>query len=98
NTKDGTGANNAEAWNKVPEFVKDAGVVAPTTDYHGNFTAEVFDAQFTRICDNLVAMKLCNRRIHLDGASYHSRKSAAKLTGKVNLQDFEDWAQLPEVQ
>ncbi|KAG0379357.1 hypothetical protein BGX24_000773, partial [Mortierella sp. AD032] len=91
-TKDGTGANNAEAWNKVPQFVKDAGVVAPTADYHGNFTAEVFDALFTRICENLVAMKLFNCRIHLDGASYHFHKSAAKPAGKkpkkIDIQKF----------
>ena len=96
-TKDRTGTNNAEAWNKVPQFIKDAGIVAPTADYHGNFTAEVFDAIFTRICKNLMAMKLFNCRIHLDGASYHFHKSAAKPAGKGNLQDLKDWAERPEV-
>jgi hypothetical protein len=58
----GTAKNlfNKEEWNDVPPEIQAAGIVAPTNDYNGNFSADLFDSLFTRICKNLQGMGLNN--------------------------------------
>ncbi|KAF9115316.1 hypothetical protein BGW39_003083, partial [Mortierella sp. 14UC] len=70
-------------WNDVPQLVRDAGIIAPSMDYYGNFTSKLFDGLFARICQNLQKMGLEKCRIHLDGASYHFHKTAAKPKTKL---------------
>jgi hypothetical protein len=96
-TKNGASAQNAEVWNNVPDFIKNANVIAPTHDYHGNFTSEVFDSIFTEICKNLVGMGLTRCRIHLDGASYHFHKNSSKPDGKGNMKDLAEWCDRDEI-
>jgi len=99
-TKSGGAAKNLfnkEVWNDVPSEIEAAGIVAPTNDYHGNFSADLFDSLFTRICKNLQGMGLNNCRIHLDGASYHFHKTTAKPAGNANLSDLREWAKRPDV-
>ena len=99
-TKSGGAPKNhfdKEVWNDVPPEVKAAGIVAPTNDYHGNFSSLLFDDLFTRICKNLQGMGLNNCRIHLDGASYHFHKTAAKPAGNAKLEDLREWAKRPDV-
>ncbi|KAG0277510.1 hypothetical protein BGZ95_005848 [Linnemannia exigua] len=53
-TKSGGSTKNLfdkEVWNDVPPEIDAAGVVAPTNDYHGNFS-DLFDSLFSRICEN----------------------------------------------
>ena len=88
---------NMEVWNNVPPEIEVAGIVAPTNDYHGNFSALLFHSLFTRICKNLQGMGLENCRIHLDGASYHFHKTAAKPAGNAKLRDLKEWADRPDV-
>ncbi|KAG0197188.1 hypothetical protein BGX33_000881, partial [Mortierella sp. NVP41] len=99
-TKSGGAAKSLfdkEVWNDVPPEIKAAGIVAPTNNYHGNFTALLFDCLFTRICKSLQGMGLKNCRIHLDGASYHFHKTAAKPAGNAKLEDLREWADRPDV-
>ena len=42
-------------------------------------------------------MDLENCRIHLDGASYHFHKTAARPAGKAKLEDLRNWAEWPDV-
>ncbi|OAQ28301.1 hypothetical protein K457DRAFT_126709 [Linnemannia elongata AG-77] len=84
-------------WNDVPQMIRDAGIIAPTMDYHGNFTAELFDDLFARICQNLQKMGLEKCRIHLDGASYHFHKTAAKPKNKANLPDLKEWVEKADI-
>ncbi|KAG0375649.1 hypothetical protein BGX24_008838 [Mortierella sp. AD032] len=42
-------------------------------------------------------MGLNNCRIHLDGASYHFHKTAAKPAGNAKLSDLREWAKRPDV-
>ncbi|KAF9144313.1 hypothetical protein BG015_000144 [Linnemannia schmuckeri] len=88
---------NKEIWNGVPPEIKAAGIVAPTNNSHDNFTALLFNSLFIRICKSLQGMGLGNCRIHLDGASYHFHKTAAKPTGIAKLEHLREWADKPDV-
>ncbi|OAQ24467.1 hypothetical protein K457DRAFT_1899225 [Linnemannia elongata AG-77] len=68
----------------------------PTNDYHGNFSALLFDSLFTRICKNFQGMGLNNCRIYLDGASYHFHKTAAKPARDAKMPDLREWAKWPD--
>lgn len=84
-------------WNDVPQTIRDAGIIAPTMDYHGNFTADLFDDLFARICQNLQKMGLEKCRIHLDVAFYHFHKTAAKPKNKANLPDLKEWVEKADI-
>ncbi|GES74567.1 hypothetical protein H257_11777 [Rhizophagus clarus] len=45
--------NNAEEWNDVPNVVKEANIVPNQVNYHGNFTAEIFEDLFSILCKTL---------------------------------------------
>lgn len=45
--------NNAEEWNDIPDVVKEANIVPNQVDYHGNFTAEIFEDLFSTLCKTL---------------------------------------------
>src|ERR1700722_1753357 len=34
---------NADAWDNVPDIIRNSNIVADQNDYHGNFTAEIFE-------------------------------------------------------
>jgi len=80
-----------------PPEIEAAGIVAPTNDYHGNFSADLFDSLFTCICKSLQGMGLNSCRIHLDGASYHFHTTTAKPAGNANLSDLRECAKRPDV-
>ena len=89
--------HNAAMWNEVPDFIRDANIVPPDhNDYHGNFTAGMFNKMFTGVCKNLQAMGLEKCRIHLDGASYHFHKANSK-PASYRRADLAEWIQRENV-
>ena len=82
--------NNAEEWNDVPDVVKEANIVPNQVDYHGNFTAEIFEDLFSTLCKTLHEKygPVC---IHMDGASYHKRRAESIPTSSARKQEIIDW-------
>ncbi|PKY48010.1 hypothetical protein RhiirA4_463452 [Rhizophagus irregularis] len=76
--------NNAEEWNDVPDVVKEANIVPNQVDYHGNFTAEIFEDLFSTLCETLQE-KYGSVCIHMDGASYHKRRVEKQYEHEVNF-------------
>jgi hypothetical protein len=37
---------NAEAWDNIPDVIRNSNIAADHVDYHGNFTAEIFEDLF----------------------------------------------------
>ncbi|ETV66222.1 hypothetical protein H257_17264 [Aphanomyces astaci] len=61
-------------WQSLGKSKRKRAVVADVDDddYHGNFTSEIFEDWFTKLCRSLQQDHgACN--IHMDGASYHKR-------------------------
>ncbi|RHY98802.1 hypothetical protein DYB37_007896 [Aphanomyces astaci] len=61
-------------WPSLRKSKRKRAVVADVDDddYHGNFTSEIFEDWFTKLCRSLQQdYGACN--IHMDGASYHKR-------------------------
>lgn len=82
--------NNAEEWSDVPDVVKEANIVPNQVDYHGNFTAEIFEDLFSTLCKTLYE-KYGSVIIHMDGASYHKRRVESIPTSSVRKQEIIDW-------
>ena len=82
--------NNAEEWNDVPDVVKEANIVPNQVDYHGNFTAEIFEDLFSTLCKTLHE-KYGPVIIHMDGASYHKRRVETIPTSSARKQEIIDW-------
>ncbi|KAJ0403396.1 hypothetical protein ATCC90586_005340 [Pythium insidiosum] len=59
-------------------------------DYNGNFNAEVFEKWFTKLCINL-RDRFGPCRIHMDGASYHKRRTNPVPTGKSMKAHIIEW-------
>ncbi|GBC22902.2 hypothetical protein H257_11777 [Rhizophagus irregularis DAOM 181602=DAOM 197198] len=82
--------NNAEEWNDIPDVVKEANIVPNQIDYHGNFTAEIFENLFSTLCKTLQE-KYGSVCIHMDGASYHKRRVESIPTSSTKKQEIIDW-------
>lgn len=66
---------DANEWTTVLDVVRETSTVPDYHDYHGNFTADLFEEIFRRLCDQLTLMGFPGCDIHMDGASYHVRDS-----------------------
>jgi hypothetical protein len=66
------------------------GEIDVTRDYHGNFTAELFEFWFKKLCQTLQA---CYGQclIHMDGASYHKRRQNRRPTVADNVPAIQAW-------
>jgi transposase len=64
---------NADAWNDVPEVIRNSNLAANHVDYYGNFTAEIFEDLFEKLCINIME-RYGPVDIHMDGACYHKRR------------------------
>ena len=64
---------NADEWTNIPDVIRNSNIVANNVDYHGNFTAEIFEDLFDKLCANI---KKCYGSvvIHMDGTKYHKRQ------------------------
>ncbi|KAF9303478.1 hypothetical protein BGZ91_009101, partial [Linnemannia elongata] len=99
-TKPGTSTrtqHDSQLWNDVPPEIRQANIAAPTNDYHGNFTSDLFDNLFTRVCKNLQSMGLEKCRIHMDGASYHFHKSAVRPAKDAKMPELLEWSKSEDV-
>ena len=65
--------NDAEAWNDVPDIVKNSGIVPNQVDYHGNFNTDVFEDLFATLCET-ISKKYVASIIHMDSARYYKRR------------------------
>ena len=82
--------NYAEEWNDIPDVVKDANIVPNQIDYHGNFNAEIFESLFSTLCKTLHE-KYGPVDIHMDGASYHKRRTENIPTSSTKKNEIVDW-------
>ncbi|CAB4424159.1 unnamed protein product [Rhizophagus irregularis] len=65
---------NADAWDNVPDIIRNSNIMADHVDYHGNFTAEIFEDLFDKLCAN-IKEQYGSVDIHMDGARYHKRRT-----------------------
>jgi len=63
---------NADAWDNIPEVIQNSNIAANHIDYDGNFTAEIFEDLFDKLCAN-IRERYGPADIHMDGARYHKR-------------------------
>lgn len=88
----GRAAAENELWRTIPEFVRASGVAPDFHDYHGNFTAEIFENLFAKLCETLSTdYGPCN--IHMDGAKYHVRKVDPQPTSSSRVAEIQEWLQ-----
>lgn len=62
---------------------------SPYVDYHGYFDAEKFERLFETICRAIEPYGSCV--IHMDGASYHKRRTNRVPTSATKKNDIVDW-------
>ena len=86
----GRAAADDELWRTVPDFVRECQIAPDFHDYHGNFTADLFERLFTNLCCTLREdYGVCH--IHMDGAKYHVRKVDPQPTTSTRLTDIRAW-------
>jgi hypothetical protein len=81
---------NADAWGELPDAIRHANIVADDIDYHGNFTAEIFEDLFERLCQT-VGEQYGTAYIHMDGARYHKRRVEQVPTSSARKSVLADW-------
>ena len=59
-------------------------------DYHGNFTADLFEKWFRELCASLAAT-VGNCIVHMDGAKYHKRLVNTAPSAKWRKADIQNW-------
>ena len=64
---------NTKAWDNIPDVIRNSNIAADHVDYHRNFTAEIFEDLFEKLCANLKE-QYGSVDIHMDGARYHKRQ------------------------
>jgi hypothetical protein len=69
---------------------KGTGEADVTRDYHGNFTAELFEFWFRKLCQTLQAV-YGQCLIHMDGASYHRRRHNRPPTEANTAAEIKPW-------
>ncbi len=82
--------NNAEEWNNISDVVKEANIVPNQVDYHGNFTAEIFEDLFSTLCKTFHE-KYGSVCIYMDRASYHKWWVESIPTSNTKKQEIIDW-------
>ncbi|KAG6947152.1 hypothetical protein JG687_00016294, partial [Phytophthora cactorum] len=65
-------------------------------DYHGNFTTELFETWFSKLCETL-ATKYGPCKIHHDGASYHKNQINPAPTTRTRNADIQEWLVSEEI-
>ncbi|OQR87255.1 hypothetical protein ACHHYP_20409 [Achlya hypogyna] len=65
-------------------------------DYHGNFTAELFEKWFRECCRTL-ACTVGNCTIHMDGAKYHKRQLNPHPNSRWRKSDIQNWLTLRSI-
>lgn len=86
----GRAAADNELWRTVPDFVRDCQIAPDFHDYHGNFTADLFERLFTKLC-NTLREDYGAYHIHMDGAKYHVRKVDTQPTTSTRKADIRPW-------
>lgn len=81
---------NADAWGELPDAIQHANIVADDVDYHGNFTAEIFEDLFERLCKSVME-QYGTAYIHMDGARYHKRRVEQVPTSSARKAVLADW-------
>jgi hypothetical protein len=66
-------------------------------DYHGNFTADLFEEIFKRLCDQLTLMGFPGCDIHMDGASYHVRDSEKPPCKSSKKDVIKKWIEVHKI-
>jgi hypothetical protein len=77
-------------WDSLPDCVKESKIAPNYHDYHGNFTAELFEQIFDRLCKKL-EQNYGSCHIHLDGAKYHMRRQNAKPSISTKISEILEW-------
>lgn len=79
-----------ELWQTVPEFVKISQILPNYHDYHGNFTANLFEKLSERLSSTLREdYGACY--IHIDGAKYHVCKVDPQPMTSTRIADVHAW-------
>ena len=81
---------NADSWGELPDAIRRANIVADNIDYHGNFTAEIFEDLFERLCQTVLEW-YGTAYIHMDGARYHKRRVEQVPTSSARKSVLADW-------
>jgi transposase len=61
-----------------------------TRDYHGNFSAELFEFWFRKLCQTLQEL-YGQCLIHMDGAAYHKRRHNRPPTEADSVAEIKQW-------
>ncbi|CAG8668325.1 2517_t:CDS:1, partial [Paraglomus brasilianum] len=88
--------SNLEAWDNIPDILRDTAIVPDQIDYHGNFNAEIFESLFMKLCAT-VEEKYGGVDIHMDGARYHKRRIENIPTSASKKSEIIDWLTRKEV-
>ena len=64
--------------------------MADHVDYHGNFTAEIFEDLFDKLCAN-INDRYGSVDIHMDGAHYHKRRAEQVPTSNSRKDELITW-------
>jgi len=88
--------SNLEAWDNIPDILRDTAIVPDQIDYHGNFNAEIFESLFTKLCAT-VEEKYGGVDIHMDVARYHKRRIENIPTSASKKSEIIDWLSRKEV-
>lgn len=83
-------ARDNELWRMVPDFVREARIAPDYHDYHGNFTSELFEKLFERLC-TILTEDYGPCHIHMDGAKYHLRKENPQPNSASKVVDIKAW-------
>jgi arsenate reductase-like glutaredoxin family protein len=68
-------SSDSDPWRTVNNIIRESDIVPQCHDYHGSFTADLFETILKRLCDRLTLTGHSGCDIHMDGASYHVRDS-----------------------
>lgn len=82
--------NNADAWENIPDVIKNANLVPNQVDYHGNFNADIFENLFDKLCA-LIINKYGPVDILMDGARYHKRRNEQIPSSSSKKQEIINW-------
>jgi DDE superfamily endonuclease len=89
-TSKGRRRANASDWENLPESIRKCNIVADNVDYHGNFTADIFEDLFDNLCANVKEL-YGPTVIHMDGARYHKRRVEQVPTSNAKKAILASW-------
>ena len=79
-------------WCTLPDFVHQSGIIPDFHDYYSNFTMELFEKLFAKLCKTL-ANEYGVNHIHMDGVRYHVCKVDLQLTLSMFVTNIHAWLQ-----